>query len=61
MYDVRSIIPTDSKCFIDLFRMFIHSCHYYYRIEKTYCHWVLCFIRFNQLNHPREMGNAEKK
>lgn len=59
MYDVRPPIPTHSNRFMDQFRIFIRSRHYSFKTEKTYCYWVLSYIRFHHLNHPKEMGNAE--
>ncbi len=34
--------------------------HYAYRTEKTYCDWILRYLKFHGGNrHPREMGKAE--
>ena len=33
--------------------------HYSLRTERTYCDWIERFIRFHDLRHPREMGEAE--
>ncbi|WP_354625328.1 phage integrase N-terminal SAM-like domain-containing protein [Psychromonas sp. MME2] len=44
---------------MDQFRIFIRSRHYAFKTEKTYCFWILSFIRFHQLKHPKEMANAE--
>jgi integron integrase len=33
--------------------------HYSLRTEWTYCDWIERFIRFHDLRHPREMGDAE--
>ncbi len=33
--------------------------HYLCRTEETYVHWILRFIRYHKLRHPREMGEAE--
>jgi hypothetical protein len=33
--------------------------HYSLRTERTYCDWIERFIRFHQLRHPRDMGEAE--
>ena len=33
--------------------------HYAYSTEKTYIHWILRFIRFNDRRHPRDMGKPE--
>lgn len=59
MYDVRPLIAEDSNRFMDLLRIFIRSRHYSFKTEKTYCYWVLCYIRFHKLKHPETMGNAE--
>jgi len=59
MYDVRPLIATDSDRFMDRFQIFIRSRHYAFKTEKTYCYWVLHYIRFHQLKHPETMGNVE--
>ncbi len=59
MYDVRKIISADSNRFMDRFRMFIRSRHYSYTTEKTYCYWVLFYIRFHHYKHPKTMSNNE--
>ena len=33
--------------------------HYSYRTEKTYIQWILQYIRFHDVTHPKEMGAAE--
>lgn len=33
--------------------------HLAYRTEKTYCTWILDFVRFHQRRHPESMGAAE--
>jgi integron integrase len=33
--------------------------HYSVRTERSYCDWIERFIRFHQLRHPKEMGEAE--
>jgi len=34
--------------------------HYAYRTEKTYCDWILCYIKFNGgKTHPKNMGKNE--
>ncbi|WP_275113913.1 integron integrase [Psychromonas antarctica] len=59
MYDVRPLIALDSKRFMDQLRIFIRSRHYSFKTEKTYCYWILAYIRFNHLKHPETMGNTE--
>jgi len=59
MYDVRPPIANNSTRFMDQFRTFIRSRHYAFKTEKTYCYWVLSFIRFHNMQHPNKMGNVE--
>ena len=59
MYDVRKVISTESNRFMDRFRMLIRSRHYSYQTEKTYCYWVLFYIRFHHYRHPETMSNNE--
>jgi integron integrase len=33
--------------------------HYSLRTEEAHVHWIVRFIRFHRLRHPREMGAAE--
>jgi len=33
--------------------------HYSYRTEQSYIHWIVRFIRFHQLRHPRHLGKKE--
>ncbi len=33
--------------------------NYSYSTEKTYCHWVVRYVRYHNLTHPRELGNRE--
>ncbi|MEX2600729.1 MAG: integron integrase [Balneolaceae bacterium] len=33
--------------------------NYSYRTEKTYIQWVVRFIRFHELKHPKELGKEE--
>ncbi|BAS26756.1 integrase [Limnochorda pilosa] len=37
----------------------LRSRHYSQRTEESYCLWVRRFIRFQNLRHPAEMGEAE--
>jgi integron integrase len=59
MDDVRAPIDIKSTRFMDRLRLFIRSRHLAYQTEKTYCHWVLGYIRFSGRRHPEEMGEAE--
>ena len=33
--------------------------HYVYSTEQTYMEWICRYIRFYNMKHPREMGEAE--
>ena len=59
MDDVRAPIDIRSTRFMDRLRLFIRSRHLAYHTVKTYCHWVLGYIRFSGRRHPEEMGEAE--
>ncbi len=51
--------PSKEKKLLEQMRDLLRLKHYSYRTEQTYCDWVERFIRFHQLRHPREMGEAE--
>ena len=59
MDDVRGPINPDSKRFMDRFRLFIRSRQLAYKTEKTYCYWVVYFIRFHNRKNPADMGAPE--
>jgi integron integrase len=40
-------------------RAVLRTRHYSYRTEKTYIEWILQYIRFHDIKHPKEMGAAE--
>ncbi|RYY84480.1 MAG: integron integrase [Chitinophagaceae bacterium] len=44
---------------LDEVRDRIRSMHYSMRTEEAYLHWIKGFIRFHNLRHPRDMGQAE--
>jgi len=44
---------------LDQVRSAIRIRHYSYRTEQTYVHWIVRYIRFHKLRHPKEMGAAE--
>lgn len=44
---------------IDQVRDRIRVKHYARATEKTYVHWIIQFIRFSGMRHPRDMGAAE--
>lgn len=44
---------------MDLMHEALRSRHYSPRTEKAYCSWVKRYIRFHNIRHPNEMGEAE--
>jgi len=44
---------------MDRFRRFIRARALAYKTEKTYCYWVLYYIRFNHKRNPEELGSSE--
>ena len=59
MEDVPIFVDPSSKRFIDRLRVYIRSRNMAYATEKTYVSWSLNFIRFHNLKHPQDMGDAE--
>jgi integron integrase len=44
---------------LDRVRSRIRARHYSRRTERTYVNWIKRFIRFHDLKHPKDMGEAE--
>ena len=44
---------------LDLLRAAIRARHYSRKTERAYVGWVRRFVRFHEMRHPREMGEAE--
>lgn len=40
-------------------RAVLRTQHYSYRTERTYIDWILRYIRYHGVRHPKEMGAAE--
>lgn len=59
MEDIRPLINPRSTRFMDRLRSFIRARHLAYKTEKTYCYWILYYIRFNGRQKPEEMGRVE--
>ncbi|BCE00922.1 site-specific integrase [Marinicellulosiphila megalodicopiae] len=57
--DIAKVIPEKPIKLMDQFRFFIRAKNYALKTEKTYCYWVVSFIRFHKLRHPKEMGANE--
>jgi integron integrase len=58
------VLPLDPslgkpKKLLDQVRDVMRLKHYSLRTERTYCDWIERFIRFHELRHPRQMGEAE--
>jgi len=59
MDDIPVPVDPGSNRFIPRVRSFIRQKGLAYSTEKTYIHWILYYIRFHHLKHPREMGHKE--
>ncbi len=44
---------------MDQVRMTLRRGHYSPRTEEVYCKWILRYIRFHGIRHPRELGHDE--
>jgi len=54
----QKYIPKSPKL-MDQVRETLRYRHYSLRTEKTYLAWILKFIKFNGMRHPKEMGKHE--
>lgn len=59
MDDIPIPLPDKPQRFMDRLRAFMRAKHLAYRTEKTYCTWILDFIRFNKRKHPEVMSEPE--
>lgn len=59
MDDIPIPLPIVPVRFMDRLRAFMRLERLAYRTEKTYCLWILDFIRFQQRRHPESMGADE--
>ncbi len=59
MYDIPVSIDHNSKRLIPQIRSFIRKKGLAYATEKTYVHWILYYIRFHKMRHPKDMGSLE--
>ena len=48
-----------SSPFLNDIRRFMRTRGYSIRTEKTYVYWIRFFIRYQKLQHPKDMGAAE--
>jgi hypothetical protein len=52
--------PDPELKLLDQVRQVLRYHHYSYRTEKTYCNWIIRFLKFYHLKiHPKEMGKNE--
>jgi integron integrase len=49
-------MPTAPSKLLDQVRAALRSKHYAIRTEQAYIDWIVRFVRFHQLRHPRELG-----
>ena len=59
MDDIPIPLPDKPQRFMDQLRVFMRAKRLAYRTEKTYCTWILDFIRFHKRKHPESMGPEE--
>lgn len=59
MDDIPHDLPNNPTRFMDQFRVFIRSKQLAYKTEKTYCMWVVDFIRFHNMQHPKDLGGSQ--
>jgi hypothetical protein len=59
MDDIPIPLPDKPQRFMDQLRVFMRAKRLAYRTEKTYCTWILDFIRFHKRKHPESMGSDE--
>jgi len=59
MDDIPIHIAPDSARFIDRLRTFIRARNLAYATEKTYVSWIVKFIRFHKMKHPKDMNQSE--
>jgi len=55
---MKDFVPKPGRL-MDQVREVLRFYHYAYSTEKSYVYWILQFIRFNDRQHPRDMGKAE--
>lgn len=56
MDDIRPLLPTKPTRFMDQLRECMRAKQLAYRTEKTYCGWVVDFIRFHNKQHPSTLN-----
>ncbi len=59
MQDIPHPLPAEPVKFMDKFRAYIRSCNLSYSTEKTYCKWVVDYIRYHKMKRPEQLGDAD--
>ncbi|MBU2885607.1 integron integrase [Gilvimarinus agarilyticus] len=59
MDDIPKVLPSKPVRFMDRFRAFIRAKGLAYKTEKTYCTWVVDYIRFHKMQKPEELHSAD--
>jgi len=60
MENKRKFRPDPGSKLMDQVREVLRYHHYSYRTEKTYCDWIVRYIKyFGAKKHPRDMGKTE--
>ena len=54
--NIPTNLPDKPMRFMDQFRVFIRSKQLAYKTEKTYCLWVVDFIHYHNMQHPKHLG-----
>lgn len=56
MDDIPIPLPANPRRLMDRLRAFMRAQHLAYRTEKTYCTWILDYIRYHGRRHPESLG-----
>jgi integron integrase len=59
MDDIPVPIDSGSKRFIPQLRLFIRQKGLSYSTEKTYLHWIIFYIRFHKMKHPKDLNSSD--
>ncbi len=59
MEDIPRPLPDKPVRFMDRLRQFIRAKQLAYKTEKTYCGWILDYIRFHKRVHPARLSGAD--
>ena len=54
----KNFVPKFGRL-LDQVREVMRFHHYSLSTEKSYIHWILRYIRFNNRQHPKDMGKSE--